>query len=282
MKTNTNTKSFMMAIMMMLTVILGAISISPVEAEAFETRELEAYYDLDADGHFSICDAVIAYKLVDEGKLAYTDYENVVKLVLNKPVQVEFEEFDIDDLEVNEDTLFEMQAIASSYCVDYEFSEGCVRYRHLNDGKVTEWRCSRLSTNETNYFIIVKDGVQNVLGVTPEGKYAIDENISFDLPHQFVADEFWDLDESTPSFAKYLLQSAGKFESFTVDFPNENTTAVRFMFDNGFTRRVVSLERIEPIVEIIGSYVYENERINIGITADGKVALDTYSFDLAE
>lgn len=278
----TKTKSFMMAIMMILTVILGAISISPVKAEAFETRELSEYYDLDADGHFSICDAVIAYKLVDEGKLAYTDYENVVKLVLNEPVHVEFEEFDIDDLEVNEDTLFELEAIAASHCIGYEFSDGSVRYRHLNDGKVTEWRCSRISTNETNYFIFVKDGVQNVLGVTPEGKYSIDENLSFDLPHQFAENEFWDLDRSTPSFAKFLLQSAGKFESFTVDFPNEDTTAVRFMFNNGFTRRVVSLERIEPIVEILESYVYENEEINIGITADGKVALDTYSFDLAE
>ncbi|MBP3502294.1 MAG: hypothetical protein J6K42_02295 [Clostridia bacterium] len=280
------TSMMMMAITVLLTVLFGAITIlsfgTPVTVKAIEPKELESYYDLDENGCFSICDAVLAYKLVEEGRLSYSDYENVVKLMLGEPVNMEFEEFDIDDLEVNDDTIFTMQTIVFSYCVGYEFeSYGSVRYRYLNDGKITEWRCSRFSSNEVNFGILEKDGVQNVLGIAKD-KFAIDENISFDLPHKFNEYEFWDLDDTTPSFAKCLLKSSGKFESFVVDLSNEETTSVRFKFNNGFTCREFSIERIEPVVEILGSYVYEQERINIGVTADGKVALDTYSFDIAE
>ena len=262
--------------------LLSAIPFTGITASAFEINDVSMYMDFNRDGQYSVADLVKAVEFCNDGKLSTVDVENAAKLLLHEPVEIPFEEFDIDYMEVTPESMLNLQGLTTALCVDYEGdqSEEWVRYRFLNDGKVTEFRCSTFGTSEWVIGTPAFDGIQNVIGVSPEGHFVVDEYLSFDIPHQLQ--DYWqlDLDEASVDFAKYILSTSGKFENFEVYFPNENTTAVRFFFFNGMSRTEVNIERIAPVEEILREFIYEGERIAVGVTADGEIALDEDSFDL--
>ena len=242
----------------------------------------EAYYDLNNDGEYTIADLVIADKLVDDGRFAKKDFYNVCDLMFGNDIIVNFNGCNIEELWVDEDTISNIQAAVSSYCVGYEYDGEEVRYRFLNDGTVTELRCANFGISETTVAAPVYDDVLNVIGISPDRKFIIDDYRSFDLPHQFATYGHWNLDETTPYFADMMLHTSGKFENFVVETTSPESTFVRFSFNNGITLTELDVHRIAPIEKEIRTFVYDGEEITVGITADGKVALDTYSFDIAE
>lgn len=273
-------KRFVTIVVTMMFFVIGTIY-GATTVNAFEEQPLEIAYDFNGDHKWSVKDAIMAQKLVDEGKLSSADLELTLKLVLGEDIEVEFQEFDIDDLTVSEQSIFTIQAACESYCIGYEFDGTSVRYRFLNDGMITELRCSNISPAETLFEKCVYDGVMNFIGISEDGRFVIDSVNSFDLPHEVVQFEEWDLDDTTPEFAEYLLRNSGRFLNFEVENSNSGTTSVRFFFDNGFKRTVLALERITPIEYEICDFVYENEIIRVGVNGEGKIALDTYSFDIA-
>lgn len=267
-------------IMTTLATLMCATSLAmPKTAQAAESYDLTHYYDLNNDGEFSISDAVLANQLLDDGRFSKQDLLNVCNLAVGNEVSMSFEEFDIDGMDTTEDSIFKIQATTSAYCVGYEYDGITVTYRYLNDGVVSEMHCSDIGISETTVAIPVYDNVQNVIGISPEGKFTIDACNSFDLPHEFNAYEVWDLDEMSPNFANSMLYASGKYENFIV---TPGYDYVQIWFNNGITVTELNINRIAPIVKELRSFVYENEKITIGVTADGKVAVDTYSFDIAE
>ncbi len=80
-------------------------------------------------------------------------------------------------------------------------------------------------------------------------------------------------------YANNLLYVSGKFENFLV---TPEYGYVQLWFNNGVTVTEINVNRIAPIEKVLRSFEYEGETLNIGVTADGKVAVDTYSFDIAE
>ena len=263
-----------------LTALLCATTLSmPNTTYAAESNDLTKYYDLNNDGEVSIADAVLANSLLEDGRFSKQDFLNVCNLLVGNDVSMSFEEFDIDGMDTSESSIRKIESTVSSYCVGYDFDGIMVTYRYLNDGIVSEMHCSDIGISETTIAIPVYDNVQNVIGISPEGKFTIDAWRSFDLPHEFNAYEVWDLDDVTPAYANSLLYTSGAYESFIV---TPEYGYVQIWFNNGVTVTELNLNRIAPIEKELRSFVYDGEKITIGVTADGEVAVDTYSFDIAE
>lgn len=260
--------------------LMCVVCVAPLNAFAINDNYVNCY-DFNSDGEHTMSDLVLAKKLLDDGKIAEKDFLNVSNLVIGNDVEVSYEKFYLEEYEVNESSISDILSIIASHCVDYEFDGDEVRYCFLNDGIVTEMRCANIGISEEIVSTIIHDDVLNVIGVSPKEEFIIDSYRSFDIPHEFSEYEHWDLDSSSPSFANMMLTTSGKFQKFIVEQP-ESSTFVRFFFDNGVTVTELTIERIGEIQEEIRTFVYENEKITVGITADGKVAVDTYSFDIVD
>ena len=245
--------------------------------------EMPEYYDLNNDGLHNVADVVISAKLLEEGSFTSTDVSNVCNLMIGKDIEIDFQEMDIEGYDAtSEEDIAEIERITSGHCVDYKLEEPfCVRYRFLYDGMITELRCSSDDFIDTAVAVLTYDGVQNVIGISADNEFVIDNATSFDLPHEFHPYECWDLDDRSPSSAKALLTGSGKFQYFEVN-PTSDGCSVRFFFDNALTVTELNLERVAEIEQEIRTFCYDGEYITVGITADGQVALDTYSFDIAE
>ncbi|MBR3002793.1 MAG: hypothetical protein IKF38_04455 [Clostridia bacterium] len=274
-----------------LTALLCVTTLSmPKSAYAAESNDLTKYYDLNNDGEFSVFDAVLANHLLENGRFSKQDFLYVCNLIVGNEVNIGFEEFDIDEMDTSD--IRKIESTVSSYCVGYDFDGITVTYSYLNDGVVTKMHCSDIGIVDTAIAIPVYDNVRNLIGISPEGKFAIDARKFWDilphaslatapLPNGFNAYEVWNLDEVHPSTAKCLLYTSGMYENFdTITTPQYDF--VQIWFNNGITVTELSLNRIAPIVKELRSFVYDGEQITIGVTADGKVAADISSFDIAE
>lgn len=261
------------------TVLMTTTLSIPQASYAAESNNLTKYYDLNNDGELSIADAVLVNSLLDDGRFSKQDFLNVCNLIVGNEVKMGFEEFDIDGMDTSDSSIRKIESTVSSYCIGYDFDGITVTYRYLNDGIVTEMHCSDIGISETTIAIPVYDNVQNVIGISPEGKFTIDACRSFDLPHEFNAYEVWDLADVTPPYANSLLYTSGAYENFIV---TPKYDYVQIWFNNGVTVTELNLNRIAPIERELRSFVYDGEKITIGVTVDGKVAVDTYSFDIAE
>lgn len=248
-------------------------------AEAVQSDDLTKYYDLNDDGEFSITDAVLANQLLDEGSFSKNDFLNVCNLVVGNEVNMNFEEFDLDGMENNRDSIFKLQSLASSYCVGYEFDGITVTYRFLNDGVVSEMHCSDIDITETAVAVLTFDGKPNIVGITPDGKLALDVAQFYSRDMEIKPFKVIVLDDLYYMEANSLMYTSGKYENFLVTPYSGN---VQIWFDNGLTITELRVNRVAPIVKELKSFVYENEKITVGVTADGKVAVDTYSFDPVE
>ena len=133
-------------------------------------------------------------------------------------------------------------------------------------------------TDKTEVTMKKKSSVRICLGDVATGDYLT--MIGLNAENEFCIDHYseCDLDYFTSEFTKDAIESAGEFQSFEVI---DSTTVVRFFFKDNFATTELRLSRIGEIVSPIETFVYEGEVITIGVTADGEVALDTYSFDLA-
>ena len=254
----------------------------PMATFATEISNLNSYYDLNKDMEYTISDAVLAKQLLNEGRFSKQDFLNVCNLIVGDEIHIEFEEFDIEGMEVSDASISKLQSIISSECIDYNFDGITVTYRYLNNGVITEIHCSDIGISETTIAYPMYNNIQNVIGISPEGTFCIDAYRSFDLPHEFNAYEVWDLDDVTPAFANSLLYTSGAYENFIVTPVTPQNTYVQIWFNNGVTITELNINRIAPIEKELRSFIYEGEEITIGVTADGTIAVDTYSFDIAD
>lgn len=264
--------------------LCSATLITVPNAYATETTEntnteLENYYDLNTDGEFSIADAVIANQLLNDGRFSKQDFLNVCELIVGNEINMSFEEFDLEGMEVSNSTISKIEATVSSYCVGYDFDGITVTYRYLNNGVISEMHCSDIAISERTIAIPVYNNIQNVIGVSPEGTFVIDAARSFDLPHDFNVYEVWDLDNVTPAYANFLMHTSGAYENF-ITTPDHSL--VQIWFNNDVTITELRARRIAPIEKELKSFVYEDEKITVGVTADGKVAVNITSFDIDE
>lgn len=271
----------MKKILSFVTALLCTTLAMPVTSAA-ETQELTQYYDLNEDNEFSISDAVLAKQLLEKGRFGKHDFINVCHLIVGDEINIGFEEIDIEGMEVSDTSISKIKSIISSECIDYNFDGITVTYRYLNDGVITELHCSDIGISETTIAVPVYDGIQNVIGVSPEGNFTIDAWRSFDLPHEFNAYEIYNLDNVTPEYANSLLYTSGAYENFLISKITNKDTLIEIWFNNGITVTELNIYRIAPIEKELRSFVYEGEEITIGVTANGTVAVDTYSFDIAD
>lgn len=241
--------------------------------------ELENYYDLNTDGEFSIADAVIANQLLNDGRFSKQDFLNVCELIVGNEINMSFEEFDLEGMEVSNSSISKIEATVSSYCVDYDFDGITVTYRYLNNGVISEMHCSDIAISEKTIAIPVYNNIQNVIGVSPEGTFVIDAARSFDLPHDFNVYEVWNLDDVTPAYANFLMHTSGAYENFLT---TPDHSLVQIWFNNDVTITELRARRNAPIEKELKSFVYEDEKITVGVTADGKVAVNITSFDIDE
>lgn len=249
-------------------------------AETVQNNDLTKYYDLNNDDEFSISDAVLANQLLDDGRFSKQDFLNVCNLIVGNEINMSFEEFDINEMEVNEDSIFKIQSTVSSYCVGYDYDGITVTYRYLNDGVVSEMHCSLLDIVETVIAIPTYNDVPEFIGISPNNELVIDANRFWSFKHHEIKPyEVWDLDDMNYHYANSLLYVSGKFENFLV---TPEYGYVQLWFNNGVTVTEINVNRIAPIEKVLRSFEYEGETLTIGVTADGKVAVDTYSFDIAE
>ena len=182
-------------------------------------------------------------------------------------------------MEVSNSSISKIKATVSSYCVDYDFDGITVTYRYLNNGVISEMHCSDIAISEKTIAIPVYNNIQNVIGVSPEGTFVIDAARSFDLPHDFNVYEVWNLDDVTPAYANFLMHTSGAYENFLT---TPDHSLVQIWFNNDVTITELRARRIAPIEKELKSFVYEDEKITVGVTADGKVAVNITSFDIDE
>lgn len=224
----------------------------------------EMVYDFNQDGENTIADLVIAKDQLDAGTLAERDYHNVFLLMTDFPVNIRYQEFNLDDIQITPDVIFWLETKLTGYCIDRNNNHDETDVIFLNNGRVTRFYSQK------------KTPVVLPLGEVFAGHYLT--MVGLNTENEFCIDHYseCDLDYFTHEFAEDAIESAGEFQSFEVI-----DTTVRFFFKNNFITTELRLSRIGEIVSPIETFVYEGEFITIGVTADGEVALDTYSFDLA-
>lgn len=223
-------------------------------------------YDLNKDEVFTIADLVLTKAALEDGTLAEKDFWNVCNLLLGYEVEVEVEEYNLDDIQVTPEIIDWVTAQTASYCVDRYFDDTIGRITFLNDGKVTVVYSEKISAVNEIISMVSEGSYITIFGINSENHLCIENFAEMDL------------DDLSIEFAIEQLAEVGEFDHFVV---MENGTTVRFYFRNNFSIKELRLSRIDEIEIPIETFTYNGTFITIGITADGKLALDTYSFDIA-
>lgn len=217
----------------------------------------EMVYDFNQDGENTIADLVIAKDQLDAGTLAERDYHNVFLLMNDFPVNIRYQEFNLDDIQITPDVVFWLETKLTGYCIDRNNNHDETAVIFLNDGRVTRFYSAKKSSVEICLGSVATGDYLTMVGLNAENEFCIENYGECDL------------DYFTPDRCKEIIKEAGEFHTFFVD-----DTTVRLFFDNNFITRELRLSRIGEIVSTIETFVYEGEVITIGITADGEVALD--------
>ena len=245
------------------------------EITTMTSNELDVtVYDLNNDGQYTVADLVIAKNAVNNGTLAESDYHNIYRLMNDMPVKMKIQEFNLDNILVTPATIEWIETKLAGYCTSVSFAENAFEVTLLNNGRVTRIISSKVGYSET---LIGRAASDDVIwfGVSSNQEFIVDNSYSFYL-YEMNEYEMWDLDDMSPTSATTLIKRAGKFQKFIVE-----EDYVRFFFNNGFTDFEICVQHIDEIETPIETFVFEGEFITIGVTADGEVALDTMSFDIA-
>lgn len=240
-----------------------------------DSNELDVtVYDLNNDGQYTVADLVIAKNAVNNGTLAESDYHNIYRLMNDMPVKMKIQEFNLDNILVTPATIEWLATKLTGYCTSVSFDGKIFEVTLLNNGRVTKLLSSTVEHSET---IIGRAASDDIIwfGVSSNQEFAVDSWYSFYL-WEINKYEMWDLDDMTSGIATDLIDRAGKFQYFVVE-----DDQVRFFFNNGVTDFEICVQRIDEIETPIETFVFEGEFITIGVTADGEIALDTMSFDIA-
>lgn len=183
---NNNIKRAMATLFAVITFFVGKTALPTFAADAEKAMPstyeemAKLYLDFNNNGSNEIADVVCAFKLLDGGKIAESDYLNCCNIVVGNDVEIGYEVVD-----VNEDTQYnDIQDVFSSYIVDLDFNDDGSRcsMRVMNDGIVKELRASVDEVVDPLCLsIFERDNETIAFGMARGGEFVFD-TFSFDIP----------------------------------------------------------------------------------------------------
>jgi hypothetical protein len=283
-------------ILMAFSIFIICLFMAPSHTYAWESasstspQDMASYYDINEDGQITISDLVLIYNaFYYEGTLSANDFSNVANyLSTGTPIDVTYEECDIDDMTVTAENIQWIETVTSGKIVDFEFSSS-IRYRFLNNGTVTELRLSSDRIEEIVDTLAVLDyhGERITLGVTADNHFAWD-TYSFDFVPGYDESyeksfyEEWDIDDMPVTSENTTWLANIMSDQITyIDVPTDECSfAFGFFNENENKITEIRLARIGKIVETVAIVDFNGERIVLGINDNNEYVLDEYSFDI--
>lgn len=237
-------------------------------ASAFENvfvQELPKYYDFNRDGNVTVSDLVVGFQLLDEGALAKTDIDNVYALLFKEEIEVGFEEFDIDALEATPENIAYLQMVCSGYCCDSEIDGSCSRFRVINDGKVTEIRCS--TPGDPNVLSIpISFDIMNPFSIS-NGRFVT-------RPPEFTYSVSHFNNLSSKSKTESLEQTFDTYKFEKIEVINSAARDEVHVYFSGFSHTSeLIFTNFSDEVDPIRTFQYDGTEVKVGVTPEGKIGV---------
>jgi hypothetical protein len=240
----------------------GGISSSAVNKGFID--DLTMYYDLNNDNEVNVSDLVIGMSLLDEGKISKNDTDNIYSLMFNEEIEMGFEEIDLDTLEVTPENIKMLQTYRTCYCGAYSSDETGNRWRYLNDGVITEIRCSYCPKDDADAVIEPIDFWGSEFKICGN-RFAISYPGYCFCHYNFDSLVFQSADE-----VRRIFDKAGDLKKFDLD----DNKHLKLYFRKGSNEhKTIDLELFAKCEEPICSFEYNGTEVYLGLTSQHHVAI---------